>query len=103
MTKDLCAKAVSQEWRLPLLRMDPAKLYSRYIGETESKFNKAMQISEKMSPLILWIDEIEKGVKKKAIPFTTLLQAVETQMADFHRELLVVFYLGCKNGKGMYL
>jgi SpoVK/Ycf46/Vps4 family AAA+-type ATPase len=59
--KSLCAKAVSQEWRLPLLRMDPAKLYSKYIGETESKFNKAMQISEKMSPLILWIDEIEKA------------------------------------------
>lgn len=59
--KSLCAKAVSKEWRLPLLRMDPAKLYSKYIGETESKFNKAMQISERMAPLILWIDEIEKA------------------------------------------
>ncbi|RNC84028.1 MAG: AAA family ATPase [Balneola sp.] len=59
--KSLCAKAVSKEWGLPLLKMDPAKLYSKYIGETESKFNKAMEISEKMSPLILWIDEIEKA------------------------------------------
>lgn len=59
--KSLCAKAVSQEWGLPLLKMDPAKLYSKYIGETEAKFNKAMEISEKMAPLILWIDEIEKA------------------------------------------
>ena len=24
-------------------------------------------------------------------------------MADFHRELLVVFYLGCKNGKDVFV
>lgn len=59
--KSLCAKAVSKEWGLPLLKMDPAKLYSKYIGETEEKFNRAMEISEKMAPLILWIDEIEKA------------------------------------------
>ena len=59
--KSLCAKAVSMEWGLPLLRMDPARLYSKYIGETESKFKRAMETSEKMSPLILWIDEIEKA------------------------------------------
>ena len=59
--KSLCAKAISKEWSLPLLKMEPAKLYSKYIGETEEKFNKAMQVSEKMAPLILWIDEIEKA------------------------------------------
>ena len=59
--KSLSAKAISTEWNLPLLRMDPAKLYSKYIGETEEKFDRAMKISEKMSPLILWIDEIEKA------------------------------------------
>lgn len=59
--KSLCAKAVSKEWGLPLLKMEPSKLYSKYIGETEEKFNKAMQVSEKMAPLILWIDEIEKA------------------------------------------
>lgn len=59
--KSLCAKAVSTEWGLPLLKVDPSKLYSKYIGETEKKFRRAMEISEKMSPLILWIDEIEKA------------------------------------------
>ncbi len=59
--KSLCAKAVSKEWGLPLLKMDPAKLYSKYIGDTEAKFSKAMRLSERMAPLILWIDEIEKA------------------------------------------
>ncbi len=59
--KSLCAKAVSIEWGLPLLKMDPAKLYSKYIGETERNFKRAMEIAEKMSPLVLWVDEIEKA------------------------------------------
>jgi len=59
--KSLCAKAVAREWGLPLLKMDPANLYSKYIGETEKKFKQAMQIAEKMSPLVLWVDEIEKA------------------------------------------
>lgn len=59
--KSLCAKAVSMEWGLPLLRMDPASLYSKYIGETEKHFRNAMDMAEKMSPVILWIDEIEKA------------------------------------------
>lgn len=59
--KSLCAKAVAREWDLPLLKMDPSDLYSKYIGETEKKFKQAMQIAEKMSPLVLWVDEIEKA------------------------------------------
>ena len=59
--KSLCAKAVAKEWGLPLLKMDPANLYSKYIGETEKKFKQAMQIAEKMAPLVLWVDEIEKA------------------------------------------
>jgi SpoVK/Ycf46/Vps4 family AAA+-type ATPase len=59
--KSLCAKAVATEWGLPLLKMDPSNLYNKYIGETEKNFKRAMVISEKMSPVVLWIDEIEKA------------------------------------------
>ena len=58
--KSLCAKAVAMEWGLPLLKMDPSSLYNKYIGETEKNFKRAMQTAEKMSPVVLWIDEIEK-------------------------------------------
>ena len=49
------------EWGLPLLKLDPSNLYNKYIGESEKNFKRAMQTAEKLSPVILWIDEIEKA------------------------------------------
>ncbi len=59
--KSLAAKAVAAEWNLPLLRLDPSGLYNKYIGESERNFKRAMQTSERMAPVILWIDELEKA------------------------------------------
>ena len=59
--KSLCAKAVSSDWGLPLLKMDPSGLYNKYIGESEKNFKKATKLAEQMAPAILWIDEIEKA------------------------------------------
>ncbi|MGH7891777.1 MAG: AAA family ATPase, partial [Thermodesulfobacteriota bacterium] len=59
--KSLSAKAVAKEWGLPLLKMDPSSLYNKYIGESEKNFRRAMETAEKMSPVVLWIDEIEKA------------------------------------------
>ncbi len=59
--KSLAAKAVASEWRLPLLRLDPSGLYNKYIGESEKNFRRAMETAERMSPVILWIDELEKA------------------------------------------
>ncbi|HJU89920.1 MAG TPA: AAA family ATPase [Gemmatimonadaceae bacterium] len=59
--KSLCAKAIAKEWSLPLLRLDPGKLYDKYIGESERNFRRAITVAERMAPLILWIDEIEKA------------------------------------------
>ena len=59
--KSLCAKAVAAAWALPLVRLDPGALYDKYIGETEQNFRKAMGSAERLAPLVLWIDEIEKA------------------------------------------
>ena len=59
--KSLCAKAVAMEWTLPLLKLDPSSLYNKYIGETEKNFRRAMDAAERMAPVVLWIDEIEKA------------------------------------------
>ncbi len=59
--KSLCAKAVATDWTLPLLKLDPAGLYNKYIGETEKNFRRAMRTAEEMAPVVLWIDEIEKA------------------------------------------
>ncbi len=60
--KSLAAKAVASEYGLPLVRLDPARLYTKYIGDTEKNLRKAMRIAEAMAPIVLWIDEIEKGL-----------------------------------------
>ncbi|MEJ2540080.1 MAG: AAA family ATPase [Gemmatimonadota bacterium] len=59
--KSLAAKAVSAEWGLPLLRFDPSTLYNKYIGETEKNFKRAVTTAERMAPVVLWIDELEKA------------------------------------------
>jgi MoxR-like ATPase len=64
--KSLCAKAVATAWHQPLLRMDPGSLYASYIGESERNLREALRQTEMMSPVILWIDEIEKAFASAA-------------------------------------
>ena len=59
--KSLCAKAVAAEWQMPLLRLDPSNLYNKYIGESERNFKRAMRPAERIAPVVLWIDELEKA------------------------------------------
>ena len=59
--KSLCAKAVSNFWSLPILRLDMGRLFSSFIGSSEQNVRRAISIAESISPVILWIDEIDKG------------------------------------------
>ncbi len=60
--KSLTAKAIAGVWNLPLLRLDIGSLFNKFIGETEKNLRDAIKTAEVMSPCILWIDEIEKGI-----------------------------------------
>jgi len=64
--KSLSAKAIAAAWQRPLLRLDPGGLYDRYIGESERRLRQALHQAEAMSPIILWVDEIEKGFASAA-------------------------------------
>ncbi|HUW19080.1 MAG TPA: AAA family ATPase [Sedimentisphaerales bacterium] len=64
--KSLCAKAIATAWQQPLLRMDPGTLYASFIGESERNLREALRQTEMMSPVILWIDEIEKAFDSAA-------------------------------------
>ena len=59
--KSLATKVIARELNLPLYRLDLARLYSKYIGETERNLRTALMIARKLCPICLWIDEIEKG------------------------------------------
>ncbi|HEX4342723.1 MAG TPA: AAA family ATPase [Verrucomicrobiae bacterium] len=60
--KSLCAKAAASILGVPLLRLDFGLLYNKYYGETERNLRKALETAEVMSPCVLWMDEIEKGI-----------------------------------------
>ena len=60
--KSLSARAVAGAWRVPLLRLDFGALYNKFHGETERNLREALETASQMSPAILWLDEIEKGV-----------------------------------------
>ncbi|MBX3376642.1 MAG: AAA family ATPase [Phycisphaeraceae bacterium] len=64
--KSLCAKAIATAWKRPLMRLDPSVLYDRYIGESERRLRDALRQAEVMSPVVLWMDEIEKGFASAA-------------------------------------
>src|SRR5690242_11542404 len=60
--KSLVAKASAGILGVPLLRLDFGSLYNKYYGETERNLRRALETAELMSPCVLWMDEIEKGL-----------------------------------------
>ena len=64
--KTLVARAVAREWGLPLLKMEPARLFDKYIGETEKSLDRALRTAEHMAPCVLMIDELEKSLSYNA-------------------------------------
>ena len=59
--KSLAARAVAGEWGYELARLDAGALYDKFVGESEKRLKKALDVAQKLSPVVLWIDEIEKA------------------------------------------
>lgn len=59
--KSLAARAVAGEWNFELARLDAGALYDKFVGESEKRLRKALSLAQKMAPMVLWIDEIEKA------------------------------------------
>ncbi len=60
--KSLTAKAIAAQWGLPLLRLDMGRIFSGLVGSSEENLRRAIQVAESVAPVVLWIDEIEKGL-----------------------------------------
>jgi len=60
--KSLTAKAVANAWQMPLLRLDMGKIFGGIVGQSEENMRNALGLAETISPCVLWIDEIEKGL-----------------------------------------
>ncbi|HSU53493.1 MAG TPA: AAA family ATPase [Candidatus Dormibacteraeota bacterium] len=59
--KSLCAKAVSTQWQLPLLRFDMGRMFGSLVGSSEENVRRAISVAESIAPAILWVDEIDKA------------------------------------------
>jgi ATP-dependent 26S proteasome regulatory subunit len=64
--KSLTAQAVAAQWGLPLLRLDIGRIFSGLVGSSEENMRKAIRVAESVAPVVLWIDEIEKGLSGTA-------------------------------------
>ncbi len=60
--KSMSAKSIAANWKLPLYRLDFATVQGSYVGQSEQQLKDALATAENVSPCILWIDEIEKGL-----------------------------------------
>jgi SpoVK/Ycf46/Vps4 family AAA+-type ATPase len=60
--KSLFSKATALALHMPLLKLDMGKIFASLVGSSEANVRRAIQIAEAMSPCVLWLDEIEKGV-----------------------------------------
>ncbi|MDH3342376.1 MAG: AAA family ATPase [Gammaproteobacteria bacterium] len=90
--KSLAAKAIAGIWNVPLLRFDFSALYNKYIGESESNLRSSLKTAEVMSPCVLWIDEIEKGISAGNDDGTAkrILGALLTWLAENKSQVFVV-------------
>ncbi len=64
--KSLTAKMISSLWGIPLFRFDTGSIFDKWVGGSEKRMREALQFIEHVSPCILWIDEIEKGLSNSS-------------------------------------
>jgi len=61
--KSLVARAISQVWKLPLLRFDVGRVFGSLVGSSEGNVRRAIRVAESIAPTVFWIDEIDKAFK----------------------------------------
>lgn len=60
--KSLTAKVIGNVWKMPLLKLDFGSIFSGLVGSSEENMRQALKTAESVAPVVLWIDEIEKGL-----------------------------------------
>lgn len=60
--KSLIAKALANEMGVTFVRFDPSNIFSSRVGDSEQNMRTALQHIEAVSPCVVFVDEIEKGL-----------------------------------------
>lgn len=59
--KSLAARTCADTLGLPLFRLDPGRLFGGTVGRSEANLRQVLASLDAMAPVVLWIDEIDKG------------------------------------------
>jgi serine/threonine protein kinase/AAA+ superfamily predicted ATPase len=59
--KSFCAKAMAGSLGWPLLRLDVGRVFGGLLGQSEENMRTALGMAQRLSPVVMWIDEIDKG------------------------------------------
>ena len=95
--KSLTAKMVANLWQLPLLRLDIGALFGGLVGQSEENCRQALQITETVSPCVLWIDEIEKGMSTGDNDGGTSMRVLGTMLSWMQEKSRPVFVVATAN------
>lgn len=95
--KSLVAKAISSEWGVPLLRLDVGSLFGQYVGQSEERARQALRTAERTAPCILWIDEIEKGLRSDTGDSGTSTRVLATILSWMQEKTAPVFVVATAN------
>lgn len=60
--KSLIAKAIASTLEVPLIRLDFGRVFSKFIGDSESRMRSSLKMLESMGRVVLFVDEIDKGL-----------------------------------------
>ncbi len=95
--KSLAAKATAGIFGVPLLRLDFGAIFDKYHGETERKLRESLKTADIMSPCVLWIDEIEKGVSGRGGETGTTQRVLGTFLTWMAEKTTQVFVVATAN------
>ncbi|MBV1862191.1 MAG: AAA family ATPase [Nannocystaceae bacterium] len=59
--KSLAARTCADTLGLPVFRLDPGRLFGGTVGRSEANLRQVLASLDAMAPVVLWIDEIDKG------------------------------------------
>ena len=59
--KSLTARAVADCWGFPLVRLDLSGVIRAERQGRDEGLKRALEVAEKLAPVVLWVDELEKG------------------------------------------
>jgi len=99
--KSACAKAVAGVLGLPLIRLDFGSIFKQYVGSSEATIRQALKVVEAVSPVTLWIEEMDKsmaGAKRSAETDSGVTSRVIATLLTWRQETTKpVFVVGTIN------